>query len=83
MAAVLVDQRLGSLTIFTRDDFEDDWQQVASGGFSLVFQAQHKRWRTQYAIKCSPSPQQDATRYLRPLPSCFHRGDTEDCKLLT
>ncbi|KFO31128.1 ankyrin repeat and protein kinase domain-containing protein 1 isoform X3 [Fukomys damarensis] len=61
MAAGPVEQRLGSLTIFTRADFEDDWRQVASGGFSQVFQARHKRWRTQYAIKCSLSPQQDAT----------------------
>ncbi|KAM6172438.1 ankyrin repeat and protein kinase domain-containing protein 1 isoform 2-T2 [Erethizon dorsatum] len=61
MAAGPVEQRLGSLTIFTREDFEDDWQQVASGGFSQVFQARHRRWRTQYVIKCSPSPQQDAT----------------------
>uniref|UniRef100_A0A0P6JC46 Ankyrin repeat and protein kinase domain-containing protein 1 n=1 Tax=Heterocephalus glaber TaxID=10181 RepID=A0A0P6JC46_HETGA len=61
MAAGPVEQRLGSLIIFTRGDFEDDWLQVASGGFSQVFQARHKRWRTQYAIKCSISPQQDAT----------------------
>nr|XP_013010833.1 ankyrin repeat and protein kinase domain-containing protein 1 isoform X1 [Cavia porcellus] len=61
MAAGSMEQRLGSLTIFTQEDFEDDWRQIASGGFSRVFQARHRRWRTQYAIKCSPSPQQDDT----------------------
>lgn len=67
MAAGSMEQRLGSLTIFTQEDFEDDWRQIASGGFSRVFQARHRRWRTQYAIKCSPSPQQDDTRYLWPV----------------
>lgn len=57
-----MEQRLGSLTIFTREDFEEDWRRVASGGFGQVFQARHKRWRTQYAIKCSPCLQQEATR---------------------
>ncbi|XP_014640636.1 PREDICTED: ankyrin repeat and protein kinase domain-containing protein 1 [Ceratotherium simum simum] len=56
-----VEQRLGSLTVFTRDDFDGDWRQVASGGFGQVFQVRHKRWRTQYAIKCSPCLLPDAT----------------------
>ncbi|XP_004604757.2 ankyrin repeat and protein kinase domain-containing protein 1 [Sorex araneus] len=47
-------QRLGSLTIFSRDDFEGDWLRVASGGFGQVFQVRHKRWHMDYAIKCSP-----------------------------
>ncbi|XP_066109723.1 ankyrin repeat and protein kinase domain-containing protein 1 [Saccopteryx bilineata] len=49
-----VQQRLGSLLVFTRDDFEGDWLPLASGGFGQVFQARHKRWRTEFAIKCSP-----------------------------
>ncbi|XP_042538931.1 ankyrin repeat and protein kinase domain-containing protein 1 [Dipodomys spectabilis] len=61
MAANAMEQRLGSLLVFTRDDFEDDWHRVASGGFGQVFQARHKRWRTQYAIKCSPCVQHDAS----------------------
>ncbi|KAM4850722.1 LOW QUALITY PROTEIN: ankyrin repeat and protein kinase domain-containing protein 1 [Urocitellus parryii] len=60
MAASPLEQQLGRLTIFTRDDFEDNWHQVASGGFGQVFQA-HKHWRTQYAIKCSPCLQHEAT----------------------
>ncbi|XP_068936444.1 ankyrin repeat and protein kinase domain-containing protein 1 [Petaurus breviceps papuanus] len=52
--ALGVEQRLGNLTIFSRDDFEGDWQRVASGGFGQVFRVRHKRWRTEYAIKCSP-----------------------------
>ncbi|KAF6332429.1 ankyrin repeat and kinase domain containing 1 [Rhinolophus ferrumequinum] len=59
--AMDVEQRLGSLTVFTRDDFEGDWRLVASGGFGQVFQARHKRWRTEYAIKCSPCLLPDAT----------------------
>ncbi|XP_021488984.1 ankyrin repeat and protein kinase domain-containing protein 1 [Meriones unguiculatus] len=54
MAAGPLEQQLSGLTIFSRDDFEEEWHRVASGGFSQVFQARHKRWRTQYAIKCSP-----------------------------
>ncbi|XP_008830975.1 ankyrin repeat and protein kinase domain-containing protein 1 [Nannospalax galili] len=61
MAISPMEQSLGSLTIFTREDFEEDWRRVASGGFGQVFQARHKRWRTQYAIKCSPCLQQEAT----------------------
>ncbi|KAG8518988.1 Ankyrin repeat and protein kinase domain-containing protein 1, partial [Galemys pyrenaicus] len=57
----MVEQRLGSLTVFTRDDFEGDWCRVASGGFSQVFQVRHKRWRTEYAIKCSPCLLPDST----------------------
>ncbi|ELK11910.1 Ankyrin repeat and protein kinase domain-containing protein 1 [Pteropus alecto] len=56
-----VEQRLGSLTVFTCDDFEGDWRRVANGGFGQVFQARHKRWRTEYAIKCSPCLLPDAT----------------------
>uniref|UniRef100_A0A2K5YBC3 Ankyrin repeat and kinase domain containing 1 n=1 Tax=Mandrillus leucophaeus TaxID=9568 RepID=A0A2K5YBC3_MANLE len=40
------------LPVFTRDDFESDWRLVASGGFSRVFQARHRRWPTECAIKC-------------------------------
>uniref|UniRef100_A0A7N4PPS2 Ankyrin repeat and kinase domain containing 1 n=1 Tax=Sarcophilus harrisii TaxID=9305 RepID=A0A7N4PPS2_SARHA len=52
--ALGMEQRLGNLTIFSQDDFEGDWQRVASGGFGQVFRVRHKRWRTEYAIKCSP-----------------------------
>ncbi|XP_023613697.1 ankyrin repeat and protein kinase domain-containing protein 1 [Myotis lucifugus] len=62
--ALGVEQRLGSLAVFTRDDFEGDWRLVASGGFSQVFQARHRRWKTQYAIKCSPGLLPEASRYL-------------------
>ncbi|EDL25724.1 ankyrin repeat and protein kinase domain-containing protein 1 isoform 2 [Mus musculus] len=61
MAVGPLAQQLGSLTVFTRDDFEEEWHLVASGGFSKVFQARHKRWRTQYAIKCSPCLQKETT----------------------
>ncbi|XP_027268117.1 ankyrin repeat and protein kinase domain-containing protein 1 [Cricetulus griseus] len=61
MAVGPLEQRLGSLTVFTRDDFEEEWRRVASGGFSQVFQARHKRWRTQYAIKCSRCLQKETT----------------------
>ncbi|XP_004712924.1 ankyrin repeat and protein kinase domain-containing protein 1 [Echinops telfairi] len=55
-----VERRLGNLTIFSREDFEDNWRQVASGGFGQVFQVRHKCWRTHYAIKCSPCLLTDA-----------------------
>ncbi|XP_043852780.1 LOW QUALITY PROTEIN: ankyrin repeat and protein kinase domain-containing protein 1 [Dromiciops gliroides] len=59
--ALGVEQRLGNLTIFSRDDFEGDWQLVASGGFGQVFRVRHKRWRIEYAIKCSPCPLADSS----------------------
>nr|XP_031299563.1 ankyrin repeat and protein kinase domain-containing protein 1 [Camelus dromedarius] len=59
--AASVEQRLGSLPVFTRDDFEGDWRRVASGGFGQVFQARHKRWRTEHAIKCPACLLPDAT----------------------
>ncbi|XP_008148454.2 ankyrin repeat and protein kinase domain-containing protein 1 [Eptesicus fuscus] len=59
--ALGVEQRLGSLAVFTRDDFEGDWRPVAGGGFGQVFLARHRRWRTQYAIKCSPCLLPDTT----------------------
>lgn len=77
-----VEQRLGSLTVFTCDDFEGDWRRVANGGFGQVFQARHKRWRTEYAIKCSPCLLPDATRYLPAPPLSFYRGKTEGWELL-
>ncbi|XP_073922809.1 ankyrin repeat and protein kinase domain-containing protein 1 isoform X3 [Castor canadensis] len=61
MATGPTELQLGSLTLFTCEDFEDEWHRVASGGFGQVFQVRHKRWRTQYAIKCSPCLQHDAT----------------------
>uniref|UniRef100_G3U0P7 Ankyrin repeat and kinase domain containing 1 n=1 Tax=Loxodonta africana TaxID=9785 RepID=G3U0P7_LOXAF len=61
LMATSVERRLGSLTIFSRDDFEGDWRQVARGGFGQVFQARHKRWRLEYAIKCSPCLLAEAT----------------------
>lgn len=54
------DRQLGSLTVFNREDFEDDWVKVASGGFGHVYQVKHKRWRTVYAVKCSPHLLQDS-----------------------
>ncbi|XP_007536133.1 ankyrin repeat and protein kinase domain-containing protein 1 isoform X2 [Erinaceus europaeus] len=56
-----VEQRLGSLPVFTRNDFESDWCRLASGGFGQVFQVRHKRWRTEYALKCSPCLLPEAT----------------------
>ncbi|NWR90004.1 ANKK1 protein, partial [Furnarius figulus] len=55
------DQHLGSLTVFNKEDFEDDWVKVASGGFGHVYQVKHKRWRTVYAVKCSPYLLQDSS----------------------
>ncbi|NXR71290.1 ANKK1 protein, partial [Pycnonotus jocosus] len=52
---------LGSLTVFSREDFEDDWVRVASGGFGHVYQVKHRRWRTVYAVKCSPFLLQDSS----------------------
>ncbi|NWV19301.1 ANKK1 protein, partial [Origma solitaria] len=53
-------RQLGSLTVFTKEDFEDDWVRVASGGFGHVYQVKHRRWRTVYAVKCSPYLLQDS-----------------------
>uniref|UniRef100_A0A8C5TG94 Ankyrin repeat and kinase domain containing 1 n=1 Tax=Malurus cyaneus samueli TaxID=2593467 RepID=A0A8C5TG94_9PASS len=52
---------LGSLTIFSKEDFEDGWVRVASGGFGQVYQVKHRRWRTLYAVKCSPYLLQDSS----------------------
>ncbi|TRZ15909.1 hypothetical protein HGM15179_011257 [Zosterops borbonicus] len=52
---------LRSLTVFSREDFEDDWVRVASGGFGHVYQVKHRRWRTVYAVKCSPFLLQDSS----------------------
>ncbi|NXO92503.1 ANKK1 protein, partial [Certhia brachydactyla] len=54
-------QQLGSLTVFSKEDFEDDWVRVASGGFGHVYQVKHRRWRTVYAVKCSPYLLQDSS----------------------
>ncbi|NXQ35524.1 ANKK1 protein, partial [Alaudala cheleensis] len=54
-------RRLGSLTVFSREDFEDEWLRVASGGFGHVYQVKHRRWRTVYAVKCSPYLLQDSS----------------------
>ncbi|XP_027511592.1 ankyrin repeat and protein kinase domain-containing protein 1 isoform X1 [Corapipo altera] len=54
------ERQLGSLTVFNREDFEDDWVKVASGGFGHVYQVKHRRWRTVYAVKCSPYLLQDS-----------------------
>lgn len=70
-----VEQRLGGLPVFTRDDFEGTWRPVASGGFSQVFQARHKRWRTEYAIKCSRCLQPDTIRYPPASPAPFAEGN--------
>ncbi|NXW80731.1 ANKK1 protein, partial [Hirundo rustica] len=51
---------LGSLTVFSKEDFEDGWLRVASGGFGHVYQVKHRRWRTVYAVKCSPFLLQDS-----------------------
>ncbi|NXE93606.1 ANKK1 protein, partial [Menura novaehollandiae] len=55
------DRQLGSLTVFNKEDFEDDWVRVASGGFGHVYQVKHRRWRTVYAVKCSPYLLQDSS----------------------
>ncbi|KFO61670.1 Ankyrin repeat and protein kinase domain-containing protein 1, partial [Corvus brachyrhynchos] len=54
-------RQLGSLTVFNKEDFEDDWVRVASGGFGHVYQVKHRRWRTVYAVKCSPYLLQDSS----------------------
>lgn len=53
------EQQCGSLTVFSKEDFEEDWVKVASGGFGCVYQVKHKKWRTVYAVKCSPYLLQD------------------------
>ncbi|NXF09775.1 ANKK1 protein, partial [Smithornis capensis] len=55
------ERQLSSLTVFNREDFEDDWVRVASGGFGHVYQVKHRRWRTVYAVKCSPYLLQDSS----------------------
>nr|XP_013042657.2 ankyrin repeat and protein kinase domain-containing protein 1 [Anser cygnoides] len=55
------DPQLGSLTVFSKEDFEEDWVKVASGGFGCVYQVKHRRWRTVYAVKCSPYLLQDSS----------------------
>uniref|UniRef100_A0A8B9TJS9 Ankyrin repeat and kinase domain containing 1 n=1 Tax=Anas platyrhynchos TaxID=8839 RepID=A0A8B9TJS9_ANAPL len=57
----MADPQLGSLTIFSKEDFEEDWVKVASGGFGCVYQVKHRRWRTVYAVKCSPYLLQDSS----------------------
>ncbi|KAJ7424937.1 Ankyrin repeat and protein kinase domain-containing protein 1 [Pitangus sulphuratus] len=37
------ERQLGSLTVFNKEDFEDDWVKVASGGFGHVYQVKHRR----------------------------------------
>ncbi|NWS24624.1 ANKK1 protein, partial [Polioptila caerulea] len=54
-------RQLGSLTVFSKEDFEDEWLRVASGGFGHVYQVKHRRWRTVYAVKCSPYLLQDSS----------------------
>ncbi|KAJ6653990.1 hypothetical protein lerEdw1_007622 [Lerista edwardsae] len=54
-----MDRHLGSLTLFTKEDFESDWRKVASGGFGQVFQVKHKQWRITYAMKCPSSHLQE------------------------
>ncbi|NWW72064.1 ANKK1 protein, partial [Climacteris rufus] len=53
--------QLGSLTVFSKEDFEDEWLRVATGGFGHVYQVKHRRWRTVYAVKCSPYLLQDSS----------------------
>lgn len=82
MAADPTEQRLGSLPVFTRGDFESDWRLVASGGFSRVFQARHRRWPTECAINCSLPP---ARRHqgLPATPSPFSEEKLRPGKLWT
>uniref|UniRef100_A0A8C5PNV3 Ankyrin repeat and kinase domain containing 1 n=1 Tax=Leptobrachium leishanense TaxID=445787 RepID=A0A8C5PNV3_9ANUR len=46
-------ERIGSLTLFTRDEFDNEWTPVALGGFGQVYKVRHKKWWTVYAVKCS------------------------------
>lgn len=63
-------RRPGGLAVFSGGDFEGDWRRVAGGGFGQVFRARHRRWRTEFAIKCGPGLLPDAARY--PLPGPWH-----------
>ncbi|NXT70916.1 ANKK1 protein, partial [Chaetops frenatus] len=60
-ASCAMGEELGSLTVFSKEDFEDEWLRVASGGFGHVYQVKHRRWRTVYAVKCSPFLLQDSS----------------------
>ncbi|CAH2320126.1 ankyrin repeat and kinase domain-containing 1 [Pelobates cultripes] len=45
--------QFGSLTLFNKDDFDNEWTPVALGGFGQVYKVRHKKWWTVYAVKCS------------------------------
>ncbi|XP_054853873.1 ankyrin repeat and protein kinase domain-containing protein 1 [Eublepharis macularius] len=52
---------MGTSTIFSKGDFEEDWLQLASGGSAQVFRVRHKKWRTGYVVKCFLGLQRDPT----------------------
>lgn len=80
MAAGL-EQRLGSLAVFTRDDFEGDWRRVAKGGFGQVFGCSTSTGGPSTPSRASPPPpprlQSEAARYLPALPRSVQRGRPE------
>ncbi|XP_030077772.1 ankyrin repeat and protein kinase domain-containing protein 1 [Microcaecilia unicolor] len=55
------DPHLDNLIVFSKDDFEDNWEKVGSGGFGHIFKVKHKLWRTVYAVKCCPSILMDSS----------------------
>ncbi|KAG8434449.1 hypothetical protein GDO86_012717 [Hymenochirus boettgeri] len=50
-----VDERIGNLTLFKKEDFENEWIPVALGGFGKVYKVRHKKWWTVLAVKFSTS----------------------------
>lgn len=46
-------ERIGNLSQFKKEDFENDWIPIALGGFGKVYKVRHKKWWSVYAVKCS------------------------------
>ncbi|KAG8569189.1 hypothetical protein GDO81_014290 [Engystomops pustulosus] len=46
-------ERIGNLSQFRKEDFENEWVPIAIGGFGRVYKVRHKKWWSVYAVKCS------------------------------
>lgn len=60
-------ERIGNLSQFKKEDFENDWIPIALGGFGKVYKVRHKKWWSVYAVKCSTAfcgdPELESTTY--------------------